>query len=326
MNNRIFGKTNRRISEIGLGTWQLGTKWGDPFNEEEAMRILQTAYHNGINLIDTADIYIGGKSEATIGKFIKEHPEHFYVVTKCGRKLNPHTADMYTPDAVEGFVDQSLLNLGLEKLDMILLHCPPSSVYKKDEIFHRLDNMKASGKISSYGVSIQKISEGLDAMEYDISAIEVIFNMFRLKPAEELFPEAIKRNVGILARVPLASGLLTGKYTKDTLFGERDHRTFNRNGESFDKGETFSGVNYELGLKAVEELKELFKTDDLIPYAIKWILMFDAISVVIPGASKAYQVESNIRASQLPDLSESQMQGVRDIYNKYLRESIHGCW
>ncbi len=326
MNNRILGNTNRSISEIGLGTWQLGTKWGEPFNEEEAMRILKTAYDNGINLIDTADVYNGGKSEVAIGKFIKEHPEFFYVVTKCGRKLNPHTADMYTPEAVEGFVDQSLQRLGLEKLDMILLHCPPSSVYQKDEIFHRMDQMKTSGKISSYGVSIEKVSEGLAAMDYDISAIEVIFNMFRLKPAEELFPVASKNNVGILARVPLASGLLTGKYTKDTIFGAKDHRTFNRNGESFDKGETFSGVNYEIGLKAVEELKELFKTDDLIPYAIKWILMFDAVSVVIPGASKQYQVESNLRASQLPNLSESQMQGVKDIYDKYLRESVHGCW
>lgn len=326
MNKRKFGKTGRMVTELGLGTWQLGTKWGEPFNKEEAMNILQTTYENGINFIDTADIYNDGNSELAIGEFIKKHPEYFYVVTKCGRGLNPHTADMYTPSAMEKFVDDSLRRLGLEQLDMVLLHCPPTSVYRKDELFQGMDAMKRSGKIAGYGVSIEKVSEGVAAMDYDISAIEVIFNMFRLKPAEELFPLTKKNDIAVITRVPLASGLLTGKYDIHTRFGENDHRTYNRNGESFDKGETFSGVDYELGLQAVDELKRLFATDDLVPYALKWILMHDAVSVVIPGASKAEQVISNIRAAEIPDLTEEQMEGVKQIYDKYIRFSVHTNW
>ncbi len=326
MEKTVFGRTGREVSRIGLGTWQLGTKWGDPFNEEEAMKILEAAYETGITFIDTADVYNGGNSEKTIAKFLKKHPEQFYVVTKCGRALKPHTADMYTPQAVENFVDGSLSRLGLEKLDNILLHCPPSSVFKKDEIFTKLDKLKQSGKIRDYGVSIEKISEGLDAMEYGISAIEVIFNMFRMKPEEELFPKAVEKNVGIIARVPLASGLLTGRFTKDTVFGQKDHRTFNRNGESFDKGETFSGVDYNLGLEAVDKLKNLFNTQDLIPYALRWILMHDAVSVVIPGASKVEQVYSNVNAAKAPALTDEQMAGVKDIYDKYIRKSVHSNW
>lgn len=326
MNQRIFGNTGRKITEIGLGTWQLGTKWGDPFNETEAMKILETAYETGITFIDTADIYNDGNSELAIGKLLKKYPEYFYVVTKCGRALNPHIDEMYTPEAVERFVDGSLSRMGLEQLDMILLHCPPTSVYRKDEVFAKLDSLKRSGKISAYGVSIEKVSEGLQAMDYEVSAIEVIFNMFRLKPAEELFPAAEKNNIGIIARVPLASGLLTGRYNQSTTFGANDHRTYNRNGESFDKGETFSGVDYNLGLQAVEELKKLFGTEDLIPYALRWILMHKAVSVVIPGASKVEQVYSNVRAAKLPELSQEQMDGVRVIYDKYIKESVHADW
>lgn len=326
MKNKLFGNTGRTVSEIGLGTWQLGTKWGDPFNETEAMKILEAAYETGITFIDTADVYNDGNSELAIGKILKKYPDHFYVVTKCGRQLNPHIDEMYTPEAIEGFVDGSLSRMGLEKLDNILLHCPPTSVFKKDAIFTKLDKLKESGKIANYGVSIEKVSEGLDAMEYDISAIEVIFNMFRLKPAEDLFPKAMERNIGIINRVPLASGLLTGRYTKETTFGLNDHRTYNRNGEAFDKGETFSGVDFGLGLQAAEELKKLFGTEDLIPFALRWILMFDAVSVVIPGASKVEQVYSNVRAAELPPLTGEQMKGVEDIYNRYLRESVHENW
>lgn len=326
MNQRIFGNTGKKIAEIGLGTWQLGTKWGDPFNEAEAMNILEAAYETGMTFIDTADIYNDGNSELAIGKLIKKYPDHFYVVTKCGRSLNPHIDEMYTPEAVEKFVDGSLSRMGVEQLDMILLHCPPSSVYRKDEVFAKLENLKKSGKLGSYGVSVEKVSEGLQAMDYDISAIEVIFNMFRLKPAEELFPMAEKNNIGIIARVPLASGLLTGRYNQNTIFGVKDHRTYNRNGESFDKGETFSGVDYTLGLQAVEELKKLFGTEDLIPYALRWILMYNAVSVVIPGASKVEQVYSNVRAAELPELSQEQMDGVKAIYDKYIKESVHTNW
>lgn len=326
MNLRKLGKTNRMVSEIGLGTWQLGTRWGDPFNEAEAMKILEASYDSGINLIDTADIYNDGNSEKAIGKFLKTHPDHFFVVTKCGRGLNPHTAEGYTPENMETFIDGSLRRLGVEQLDLVLLHCPPTSVYHKDSLFAGMDKLVEKGKIAHYGVSIEKVSEGLAAMEYPIAAMEVIFNMFRLKPADALFPEAQKKDIGILARVPLASGLLTGKYTKDTVFGKDDHRSYNRNGEAFDKGETFSGVDYALGLQAVEALKALFGTQDLIPYALRWILMHEAVSAVIPGASKQTQVLSNVRAAQLPPLTREQMEGVAAIYNQYLRPSIHENW
>ena len=326
MKTRKFGNSGKEVSEIGLGTWQLGTKWGEEFNKEEAIKILDAAYNSGITFIDTADIYIYGNSEKTIGEYIQTHPNHFYITTKCGRGLKPHTAEMYTPEAIEKFVEGSLNRLGLEKLDMILLHCPPTEVYSRKEIFDKLDELKEKGKIAGYGVSIEKVSEGLMAMQYNISAIEVIFNMFRLKPLEELFPKAKEKNIAIIARVPLASGLLTGKYTKDTEFGPKDHRNFNREGKSFDKGETFSGVDYELGLEAVEELKKIFHTDELAPYALKWILMHDAVSVVIPGASKVEQVYSNIRAADLPDLTQEQMDEVTAVYEKYIKASVHENW
>lgn len=326
LNKRILGKSGVSVSEIGLGTWQLGTKWGDPFNSTEAEKILKTAYENGINFIDTADIYNDGESEKSIGKFMKNTHADFFVVTKCGRGLNPHTAEMYTAEAIERFADESLKRLQIEKLDMLLLHCPPSSVYKKDEIFTKLDKMQQSGKVFSYGVSVEKISEAIDAMTYPISAIEIVFNMFRLKPTEELFSKTIAENIGIIARVPLASGLLTGKYTNKTTFGENDHRTFNRNGEAFDKGETFSGVDFNSGLQAVEELKSLFGTDEIIPYALKWILMHNAVTSVIPGASNNRQVISNITAASIPDLTEAQMDGVKKIYDKYIRNQVHQNW
>ena len=326
MNHRILGKTNRSVSEIGLGTWQLGTRWGDPFNHEEALKILETADENGITFIDTADVYNGAKSEETIGEYIAAHPGRFYVTTKCGRRLNPHTAEMYTPEAVAGFIDGSLARMKLNRLDMILLHCPPTSVYRRDDIFEALEKQKKAGKIADYGVSIEKVEEGIQAMEYDISAMEVIFNMFRLKPLDELFPMAKEKNIGVIARVPLASGLLTGRYTKDTVFGPQDHRSYNREGAAFDKGETFSGIPYELGLEAAEALKTVFGTADLAPYAIRWILMHPAISVVIPGASKASQVASNVKAAELPPLTKEQTKAVIDIYNRFLRQTIHPQW
>ena len=326
MEKRKFGNTNAMITEIGLGTWQLGTKWGNPFDDVEARKILETAYEAGINFFDTADVYNGNMSEKAIGAFIKDKKDEIYITTKCGRALNPHTAEGYTAQSIRGFVEGSLSRLGVEKLDMILLHCPPEEVYKKDEVWDALSTMKRDGLLANYGVSIEKVSEGITAMDYGISAIEVIFNMFRFKLSEQLFIKANANDIGIIARVPLASGILTGRYSKDTIFGAKDHRTFNRNGDSFDKGETFSGVDYQLGLKAVEELKKLFNTKDLIPFALRWILMFEAVSTVIPGASNADQVISNIRAGEIPPLTDEQMDGVRDIYNKYIRESVQDLW
>ena len=323
MNERIFGKTGRSVSEIGLGTWQLGTRWGDPFDHAEAMNILETAEAAGITFIDTADVYNSGKSEETIGEYVSAHPGKFYITTKCGRRLNPHTADMYTPEAVAGFIEGSLSRLRLERLDMIL---PPTPVYARDDIFGELERQKRLGKIADYGVSIEKAEEGIQAMEYGISAMEVIFNMFRLKPLDRLFPLAAEKNVGIIARVPLASGLLTGRYTRDTAFGPKDHRSYNREGAAFDKGETFSGVPYELGLEAADELKKVFGTDALAPIAIRWVLMHPAVSVVIPGASRAAQVTDNVKAADLPALTDAQMRAVTDIYDKFLRAIIHPQW
>lgn len=326
LNKRTFEKIAAPVSEIGLGTWQLGTKWGEPFNGLEAEKILQTAYENGITMIDTADIYNDGASEKAIGQFMKQTHTDFFVSTKCGRGLNPHTAEMYTPEAIEGFADASLKRLQTERLDMLLLHCPPTNVYQKDALFTKLDKMQQAGKLRSYGVSVEKVSEAFAAMEYPIAAVEIIFNMFRLKPAEELLPKLQAKNIGVIARVPLASGLLTGKYTKETTFGQNDHRSYNRNGEAFDKGETFSGVDYDLGLQAVAALKTLFQSENLIPYALKWILMHEAVTTVIPGASNNRQVISNVTAASLPDLTPEQMKGVQKIYDQYIRAQVHQNW
>lgn len=247
MNYRILGKTGFRISEVSLGTWQLGSKWGDPFDKEVAFKTLEAACEQGINFFDTADIYQGGLSEKTIGEFLKGRSERIYVVTKCGRGLNPHNAEGYNAENIRRFVFNSLQNMQRDCLDMVLLHCPPSEVYSKQEVFDTLDALKREGRILHYGVSVERIDEALEAMNHDISAIEIIFNMFRLRPADELFAKAKQQNVGIIVRVPLASGLLSGKYTLETTFGKDDHRSYNRNGEFFDKGETFSGVDRRKG-------------------------------------------------------------------------------
>ena len=326
MKKRMFGKTGVMVSEIGLGTWQLGGGWGKAYNEETAVRILETAYDNGVNVFDTADIYNEGNSEKTIGKFIADKKDIF-VITKCGRGLKPHTAQAYQIDALERFIDGSLERLAVSQLDMVLLHCPPTAVYDNDALFADLDQLKAKGKIAHYGVSVETVAEAITAVEkHDVSAVEIIFNMFRLKPLEKFFALAKEKNVGIIVRVPLASGLLSGKYTKDRVFAAEDHRNFNRNGEQFDKGETFSGVDYEQGLAAVQELKKVFGVEDLVGYALRWILMHDAVSTIIPGASTPQQVVDNIKACDLPALTDKQMEEVERIYDAYIRESVHGNW
>ena len=327
MNYRTLGKTGYKVSEISLGTWQLGSRWGDPFNEEVALQTLQAAVDNGINLFDTADIYQDALSERAIGKFLLTHPDkRIYVVTKMGRDLNPHVAEGYNEENLRYFVNRSRRQQGVETLDLTLLHCPPTSVYADKRVFTALDKMKAEGLIRHYGVSIEKVEEGLAALEHDISAIEVIFNMFRLKPAEELFQKAAEKNVGIIVRVPLASGLLTGKYDHRTTFGPNDHRTFNRNGEAFDKGETFSGVDYSTGLRAANRLKEELGTDNLAATALRWILMHPEVSVIIPGASRPDQIVKNVKASELPALTDKEMQAVRKIYDEEIRPLVHQLW
>ena len=327
MNYRIFGKTGFKVSEVSLGTWQLGSRWGDPFDGKVALDTLEAAFQNGINLFDTADIYQDGCSERAIGKFLRQHPDdRIYVVTKMGRALNPHVAEGYNEANLRRFVDQSRQQLGMDSLDVTLLHCPPTPVFSNRKVFEVLDSLKAEGKIKHYGVSIERIDEGLAALEHDISAIEVIFNMFRLRPADELFKKAAAKGVAIIVRVPRASGLLTGRFTADTQFGPDDHRTFNRNGEAFDKGETFSGVDYMTGVRVAQQLKEELGTDDLATTALRYILMYPEVSVVIPGASRPEQIQRNVKASDAAPLTDGQMQTVRDIYNKEISPLVHHLW
>ncbi len=326
MKYRKLGKTNVKVSEVSLGTWQLGGKWGNGMDHEVAQKTLEAATLNGINCFDTADVYKDGASESVIGAYIKTLDDKPFVITKIGRQM-AQTVENYSEENIRKYVNDSRRRLDVEALDMVLLHCPPTALYQRPEVFAVLDQIKREGKIKHYGVSIEKIEEGIKAMDYPgVEAIEVIFNMFRLRPAQDLFELAKKNNVGIVVRVPLASGLLTGKYTKETTFGENDHRTTNRHGEQFDKGETFSGVDYDLGLKAVDELKKVFGTDNLTQIAIRWILMFDAVSTVIPGASKATYVKANADACNLPPLTDDQMKQVEQIYNTYIKDSVHHLW
>ncbi len=327
MNYRKFGNTGMEVSEISLGTWQLGGKWGSEYSEKTAQAILETAYEQGINFFDTADVYNGGESEKSLGRFIRGKEGKVFVATKCGRQITPHVSAGYTPGAVARFVEDSLKRLGAEALDLIQLHCPPADVYYRPEIFQTLQDLKRAGKIRHFGVSVERVEEGLKAMEYEgMESIQVIYNMFRQRPAELMFPLAKEKGVGIICRVPLASGLLTGKFTAESVFGQADHRHFNRNGEAFDKGETFSGVDYGLGLKAVDELKGLFGADQLTRQALRWILMQDAVGCVITGASRPEQIRENVRASGLPALTEEQRGAVKAVYDGYIRNPVHYLW
>lgn len=327
MRFRTFGITGIKVSEISLGTWQLGSKWGDPFNEEVAIKTLDAAMKTDINLFDTADVYQGGMSEKVIGRYIKNLEQKPFVITKIGRRLETHTKQGYSEKNIRNFIDDSRTNLNVETLDMVLLHCPPTDVYYMPDVFKLLDQLKLEGKIKHYGVSVERVEEGLKAMDYDgVDAIEIIFNMFRLRPTENFFNKAQEKKVGVIVRVPLASGLLTGKFHRQSTFGKDDHRAFNRNGEAFDKGETFSGVDYEHGLEAVEALKKLFQTQNLTAIALRWILMFDAVSTVIPGASKPEYVYENVNATLLPPLTKEQMKAVEDIYEEYIKDPVHYIW
>lgn len=328
MRYRRLGKTGMEISEVSLGTWQVGGKWGELFNDDNADVILNTAIDAGINFIDTADVYGQGMSETAIGRVLKLRNEPVFVATKCGRKLTPHRNQSYTPEALRTFVEESLQRLQLETLDLIQLHCPPHEVYHRPEIFGVFDRLKEEGKIRNMGVSVETVDEAMKAIEYpNVTTIQIIFNMFRLKPAEKFFEAAKQKDVGVIVRVPLASGLLSGKFSKDTKFLKHDHRYFNRRGMVFDKGETFSGVDYETGLEAVERLRKLFPDqENLAPIALRWILMFCEVSCVIPGASNAKQLGSNLKALELRSLSEDQMNGVKAIYDEMIKESVHPLW
>jgi aryl-alcohol dehydrogenase-like predicted oxidoreductase len=328
MNTRILGKTGFEVSEIGLGTWQVGGQWGSTFQEGNAETILNAAIDTGINFIDTADVYGDGLSEKMVGRVVRSRRERVYVATKCGRRLSPHNDRSYTPEALRKFVEDSLVNTGLEALDLIQLHCPPPEVYDRPEIFGLFDLLKNEGKILHMGVSVEKVEEALRAITYpNVTTVQIIFNMFRLKPAELFFPEADRRKIGIIVRVPLASGLLSGLYSRNTTFQRTDHRHFNRHGAAFDKGETFSGVDYETGLEAVEEIRQMFPgRENLAPLALRWVLMFREVSCVIPGVSRLKQLQSNLQAQEEPAFTPEEMEGIRRIYEARIKPLVHHLW
>lgn len=328
MEYRRLGKTGMKVSEVSLGTWQVGGGWKETFDDGVAEKILNTAIDLGVNFIDTADVYSGGKSEEAVGRVVRSRRDEVFVATKCGRRLQPHDSSQYSPEALRGFVEDSLRNSGLERLDLIQLHCPPTEVYYRPEIFELFDDLKREGKIANLGVSVEKVEEGLKAIEYpNVTTVQIIFNMFRQRPAELFFREAERRDVGVIVRVPLASGLLSGKLSRDTTFDEGDHRHFNRNGAAFDRGETFAGIDYETGLAAVDELKRVVPGDfTLAQYALRWILMFDQVSCVIPGASRVEQAKDNVAAAAIPPLSGELMDAVREVYERHIKPQVHQRW
>ncbi|HEX5699549.1 MAG TPA: aldo/keto reductase [Rubrobacter sp.] len=328
MEYRDLGHTGMRVSEISLGTWALGDGWGT-VSEDDALGALNRAVDLGVNFLDTADVYGDGRSEKLIARLLKDRPnDEILVATKAGRRLDPHTPEGYDYDNLSAFVERSLNNLGVEALDLLQLHCPPTEVYRQDSTFEALDRLQEAGKLRNYGVSVEKVEEARMALDYPgVATVQIIFNVFRQKPAEEFFPIAEERNVGILARVPLASGLLSGKMRADRKFGEDDHRNFNREGQAFDRGETFSGVDFETGLLAAEELKELVPDGyTLAQFALRWILMHPAVSCAIPGGKNASQVEDNVAAAEMPPLPDDVMQRAREIYDRRVRQEVHHQW
>ena len=327
MKYRDLGNTGMKISEVSFGAWAIGADWGT-VEDKDSLAALHKAVDLGINFIDTADVYGMGHSEQLVAQLRKERSEQLYVATKAGRKLDPHVAEKYTPQNIRSFIQESLKNLKVDALDLLQLHCPPREVYYTPELFDALDGMVKEGLIKNYGVSVEKVEEALKAIEFPgVKTVQIIFNMFRQRPAELFFREAKARKIGVIVRVPLASGLLTGKMTRDTSFEKDDHRNYNREGAAFDRGETFAGVNYEKGLQAVDELKRILPQDfTMAQFALKWILMHDAVSCTIPGAKRPSQVEDNCRASDLPDLSKQVLDGVREIYEKYVKADVHYRW
>ncbi len=322
MEYRELGRTGWKVSAIGLGTWAMGSLWG-PVDDRESLDTLNRALDLGVNFLDTADVY---GSEPLLGRLRRQRHDPFYIATKMGMQVNPDVRG-YSRENMTAFVENSLRNLGLETIDLMQLHCPPIAVYNP-EVFGILDDLVKEGKIRYYGVSVERIDEAEKAIEFpNVQSVMIIFNIFRLRPAEDFFQKAKSHGVGIIARVPLASGMLSGKMTPATTFSPDDHRTFNREGQAFDRGETFSGVDFETGLKAVEELRPLVPPKaTMAQMALRWILMFDAVTCTIPGAKRPLQAEDNIRAANLPPLSDSTMKKIRAIYDRHIRAHVHHLW
>jgi aryl-alcohol dehydrogenase-like predicted oxidoreductase len=327
MNYRELGRTGWKVSDISFGAWAIGGSWGS-VDDGESLAALHSAIDSGVNFIDTADVYGMGRSERLIAQLKRDRKEEIIVATKAGRRLSPHTAEGYNERNIAAFIEDSLRNLATDCLDLVQLHCPPTDVYYRPELFGALDRLVDAGKLRYYGVSVERVEEALKAIEYpNVQSVQIIFNCFRLRPADLFFAQAIQKRVGILARVPLASGMLSGKLTRDSQFAADDHRQFNRHGEAFDMGETFSGVDYQTGLDAVEELRRLLPPDvTMAQFALRWILMFPAVTCTIPGGKRPSQVRDNCAASDLPPLSPAAMEAARRIYDTKIRESVHHRW
>jgi aryl-alcohol dehydrogenase-like predicted oxidoreductase len=328
MHSRKFGRTGRDVSEIGFGSWAIGAAWGE-VNDNDAVAALHAALDAGVTFIDTADVYGDGRSEKLIARVMRERGgERPFIATKAGKRLPEQTVEGFSQKNLTDWVDRSLRNLEADTLDLVQLHCPLTDLYYHPEVFERLDRLVEQGKIRNYGVSVERVEEAIKAMQYPgVVSVQIIFNAFRQRPADLFFDLAKKNNVAIIARVPLASGLLSGKFKADTKFEDSDHRKFNRNGEAFDVGETFSGVPYEVGLAAVERIRPLVSGDTMMAkFALRWILMFDAITVVIPGARNPEQARSNAEAAELPPLSDELMGEIRNIYDHDIRPYVHQRW
>ena len=327
MRYRLLGRTGWKVSEISFGAWAIGGAWG-PVKDADSIAALHAALDEGINFIDTADVYGDGRSERLIAKVLKERTGQIYVATKAGRRLDPHTAPGYNRKNLTAFIERSLLNLHVEALDLVQLHCPPTEVYYSPDVFGVLDDLVRIGKLRYYGVSVERVEEAIKALEFpNVQTVQIIFNIFRQRPADLFFSLAKHRQVGILARVPLASGLLGGKMSAQSKFPSDDHRNFNARGEAFDVGETFSGVDFAAGLKAVERLRPFVAQGaSLAQFALRWILMFDAVTCAIPGAKHAAQAVENARACALPELSEGTIGEIRAIYNDLIRDQVHHRW
>ena len=327
MKTRPFGRTGWQISEVSFGAWAIGGSGGQ-VSESDALDALHAAIDHGMNLIDTADVYGDGRSERLIAQALKQRSEKVVVITKAGRRLNPHTAEGYNRKNLTAFVERSLKNLGVKSLDLVQLHCPPTQVYYMPEVFGVLDDLIKEGKIRHYGVSVEKVEEAIKAIEFpNVQSVQIIFNMFRQRPAERFFALAKKKKVAVLARVPLASGLLTGKMTRQTVFPKDDHRHFNRYGEAFDVGETFSGVDYESGLAAADMIRQMLPLGvTMAQFALRWILMFEAVSCAIPGARTRLQAIDNAMASDLDALNDETMARIKSVYDELIRPQVHQRW
>jgi aryl-alcohol dehydrogenase-like predicted oxidoreductase len=327
MNYRELGRTGYSISSISFGAWAIGGTWGE-VRDEESLGALHRALDLGVNFIDTADVYGDGRSERLISRLRKERSEPFYVATKAGRRLPKQTVEGYSKENLHAWVARSLENLQLETIDLLQLHCPPTDLYRSDAVFRILDDMVRDGMIRHYGISVETVEEAMLGIQYPgVQSVQIIFNLFRLKPADAFFAAARQAKVGILARVPLASGLLTGKMSAASSFEKGDHRAFNRNGEAFDKGETFSGVPFDVGLEAVERLRGVVPASmSMTQFALRWIGMFEAVTCSIPGAKNAAQAEQNFSAADLPALEPGVMEEARRVYDDLIRAHVHGSW